>query len=89
MITTDYYNWNGFQMNVAEAWDEYQDMCDDVFGMDVVNIHSVESINAVLLHLMFLNQFVAFYENLKALLKRLKEKMTSEEDKEKLIKIVE
>ena len=33
MITTDYYNWNGFQMNVAEAWDEYQDMCDDVFGM--------------------------------------------------------
>lgn len=89
MKTRDSYNWNDFQMSMAEAWEEYQDMCDEVFDEDVVDIQCVKSNNKVLLHLMFVNLFVSFYEGLKALLERLKEKMTSEEDKEKLISIVE
>jgi hypothetical protein len=68
---------------------KYQDLCDEVFGEDVVDIRSVDSVNAVLMHLIFVNMFETFYEHLKALLERLKEKMTSEEDKEKLIKTVE
>ncbi len=88
MYSKDSYNWNGFQINVVEAWVKYQNLCDEVFGEDVVDIHSVDSVNAVLMHLIFVNQFVAFYERLKSLLERLKEKMTLEGDKEKLIKTV-
>lgn len=89
MKTKDFFNWNGYQINKTEAWVIYQSLCDDVFGEDVIDIDCTDSNNAVLMHLMFANMFETFYENLKALLEHLNEKVTSEEDMEQLIQLVE
>lgn len=89
MKTMDFFNWNGYQINKTEAWMLFQSLCDEVFGKGVVDIDCAESNNVVLMHLMFANMFETFYENLKAMLERLKEKMTSEEDKAKLIATIE
>ncbi len=89
MKQKDSFHWNGYEMNKAEAWVVYQDLCDEVFGEDVVDIDSVDSNNAVLMHLMFVNQYEAFYHNLKAMLERLKEKMESKDAMDLLIDTVE
>ena len=83
------YNWNGYELNKAEAWVIYQSLCDEVFGEDVVDIDCTDSNNAVLMHLIFASMFETFYENLKVLLERLKEKVTSEKDMKQLILLVE
>ncbi len=84
-----FYQWNGFEINKSEAWVMYQRLCDEVFGEDIVDIDSVDSNNAVLMHLIFANQFETFYENLKAMLSSLKEKMESQDAMDKLIETVE
>lgn len=89
MKKNDSFHWNGYEMNKAEAWEVYQDLCDEVFGEDVVDIARVDSNNAVLMHLMFVNQFVAFLDCLKSLLERLKEKMESKDAMDLLIDTVE
>ena len=89
MKTKSYFNWNGYQINKTEAWVIFQRLCDEVFGDDVVDISCADANNVVLMHLMFANMFETFYENLKALLERLKEKMSSDEAKAKLIATIE
>lgn len=83
------YSWNGYELNKAEAWVMYQSLCDEVLGEDVADIDCVDSNNAVLMHLIFVNLFETFYENLKALLERLKEKMASKDAMDLLVKTVE
>ena len=84
-----YFLFHGQQVNKTEAWVVFQSLCDEVFGEGIVDIAEVSTNNAVLMHLMFLDKFEAFYENLKALLSSLKEKMESKDAMDQLIKTVE
>ena len=89
MTQYEFFDWHGYQVNKTEAWQVYQDICDEVFGEYEIDIVRVEWNNAVLLHLKFENMFEIFYEELKALLERLKEKMASKDAMELLVKTVE
>ena len=81
--------WNGMTMRKQDACEVYQEMCDEVFGKGAVRIPVVSVYNAVLLHLLFVNVFEKFYENLKSLLERLKEKMEAADELDWLLDAVE
>lgn len=69
--------WNGMVLCKDEAWKLYQELCNEVFGKDVVVIYPAP-MNVVTAHLKFAVGMVDFKAHLKGLLERLYEKMKDE-----------
>ncbi len=80
--------WNSFKLYLLEAWVLFQNMCDEVFGEDVVDIDPAP-MNPVTAHLKFVDGMKGFKEHFKARLERLNKEMCYNGPDEDLVSMVE